>query len=251
MILSLVTISKTRAQMPESSAESKAFHYRPGTHQKGEDTARRILEAAIEVFAEEGYDGASTRALAERAKVNLPAIQYYFGSKEGLYRAAIGEIVGIVETHLSPAAVIVAGALEGKRDPERLLAALYELLDAFTALVTSRTATSSRSTFITRAEIEGKPALDLLHESVMRLGIRPCAAVIAKLLRRNAEDEEILVRTLAILGQVFVFHSKCNNKSARQTMNWDQLDERKVRLIQTIVREHATAILRAAMGEAS
>src|SRR5579862_1082943 len=138
--------------MQQNQAESKGFHFRPGTHPKGEDTARRILEAAIEVFAEEGYDGASTRTLAKRAGVNLPAIQYYFGSKEGLYRAAIDEIIGIVEAHLAPAAAVVARALEGKRDPERLFAALYELLDAFIGLVTSHSATSSRSTFISRAE---------------------------------------------------------------------------------------------------
>ena len=236
--------------MQETPIELKTFHFRPGTHRKGEDTARRILEAAIEVFAEEGYDGASTRSLADRAKVNLPAIQYYFGSKEGLYRAAIDQIIGLVETHLAPAAGAVAKALEGKRDTEKLFAALYQLLDAFTALVTSRHATSSRSRFIARAEIEGKPALDLIHESVTRLGVRPCTEVVAKLLRRNADDQEILVRTLAILGQIFVFHSKCNNKSARQDMDWDRLDEPKVRVIQTIIREQTTAILRAAMSEA-
>ncbi len=60
--------------MPEDLVESTGLHYRPGIHAKGEETMRRILEAAIEVFAAEGYDGASTRALAERAKVNLPAI---------------------------------------------------------------------------------------------------------------------------------------------------------------------------------
>ncbi len=118
-------------------------------------------------------------------------------------------------------------------------------------LVTSRNATASRSTFISRAEIEGKPALDMLHESVTRLGVRPCMEVIARLLRRRPDEEEILVRTLAILGQVFVFHSRCNNKSARQTMHWDELDERKVCLIQRLVREHTTAILRAAMGAAA
>lgn len=212
---------------------------------------RRILEAAIEVFAREGYDGASTRVLAERAKVNLPAIQYYFGSKEGLYRAAIGQIVGVIERHLAPAAGEIAKALEGKRDPDKLFAALYALLDAFTALVTSPDTTESRSTFISRAEIEGKPALDLLHESVTRLGVRPCMEAIARLLRREPDEEEILVRTLAILGQIFVFHKKCNNKTARQTMHWDELDDRKVCLIQRLVREQTTAILRAAMGEAA
>ena len=66
-----------------------ANRYRPGARQRGEDTRRRILETALALFAAEGFDSASTRAIAERAGVNLPAIQYYFGSKEGLYRAVL------------------------------------------------------------------------------------------------------------------------------------------------------------------
>ena len=57
---------------------------RTGAYARGEDARRRILEAALEMFATVGYEGTSTRHLAERAGVNLPAIQYYFGSKEGL-----------------------------------------------------------------------------------------------------------------------------------------------------------------------
>jgi len=155
------------------SLESTVSRYRPGTHAKGEDTSRRILEAAIEVFAEAGYDGATTRALARRAKVNLPAIQYYFGSKEGLYRAAIDQIVGLIESHLAPAATQAAAVLQGKPGTDALFTALYGLLDAFVALVTSRDATESRSAFIARAETEGKPAIALIHESVTRLGVRP------------------------------------------------------------------------------
>ena len=49
--------------------------FRPGSHQRGEETRGRILEAALELFAASGFDGASTRTLAERAGVNLPAIQ--------------------------------------------------------------------------------------------------------------------------------------------------------------------------------
>jgi AcrR family transcriptional regulator len=237
--------------MPEDRIDATGLHYRPASQARGEETMRRILEAAIEVFAAEGYDGASTRALADRAKVNLPAIQYYFGSKQGLYRAAIGQIVAMVELHLAPAAAKVTDSLAGPRDPDRLFDALYAMLDAFTALVTSHRAAASHSTFISRAEIEDQAALETLHESVTRLGVRPAMEVIARLLDRSPEDEEVLVRTLAILGQIFIFHNKCSNKSARQSMHWDELDDRKVALIQTIVKEHATAILRRAMGEAS
>ena len=50
-------------------------------------TQDRLLEAAEELFAERGYDGTSLRALTSRAGANLAAVNYHFGSKEGLYRA--------------------------------------------------------------------------------------------------------------------------------------------------------------------
>src|SRR5215471_9035244 len=52
----------------------------------------RILDASIAVFADEGYAGASTRALAAAAKVNIATLAYHFGGKEGLYRAAIARL---------------------------------------------------------------------------------------------------------------------------------------------------------------
>jgi AcrR family transcriptional regulator len=49
-----------------------------------------MLGVALEAFAELGYDGASTRAIAARAGVNQGMIPYYFGTKEALWREAVG-----------------------------------------------------------------------------------------------------------------------------------------------------------------
>ena len=84
---------------------------RAGTYQRGEDTRRRILDAALPAFARDGYEGVSTRALAEQAGVNLPAIQYYFGSKEGLYRAVIESIARGIEECMAPIAARVREAV--------------------------------------------------------------------------------------------------------------------------------------------
>lgn len=48
------------------------------------DTKTRILDAAEQLFARDGFHITSLRALTEQAKVNLAAVNYHFGSKEGL-----------------------------------------------------------------------------------------------------------------------------------------------------------------------
>ena len=49
------------------------------------DTKTALIFAAGELFAKQGFDGVSTRMIAEKAGVNLGAIHYHFGSKENLY----------------------------------------------------------------------------------------------------------------------------------------------------------------------
>lgn len=49
----------------------------------------RILDAALDAFSQQGFDGTTTRAIAAAAGVNLGLLSYYFGSKEELWRAAV------------------------------------------------------------------------------------------------------------------------------------------------------------------
>jgi AcrR family transcriptional regulator len=49
------------------------------------DKRVNILEAAEKLFSELGYEGASTRQIAKEAGANMAMINYYFGSKEGVF----------------------------------------------------------------------------------------------------------------------------------------------------------------------
>ena len=205
---------------------------RPGIYSRGEDTRRRILEAAIEVFAAEGYEGASTRHLAERAGINLPAIQYYFGSKDGLYRAAIDYVVQEIEAHFAPIVAPVRAALA--RDE----AGHEELLEAFVALIAGGPNLESRRLLFARAEIEHTAGLDALHECGMRQMYEPCLGLVNRLIGRSEEGEEAPLRTLLLIGQVTIF---CN-KGARRALDATEFSEAQVRAIQRLVRLHAEAI---------
>ena len=61
---------------------------------EGSDARSRLILAALRLFAEKGYEGATTRDICELAGANISAIRYYFGDKAGLYRAAFTEPMG-------------------------------------------------------------------------------------------------------------------------------------------------------------
>jgi TetR/AcrR family transcriptional regulator, regulator of cefoperazone and chloramphenicol sensitivity len=227
-------------------------HFRPGTHQRGEDTYRRILDAAIAMFADEGYEGASTRMLAERAAVNLPAIQYYFGSKEGLYRAAIEHIGNFVDDRMAAHTARVVAALERKDVAEtELFALLFEMLDGFIDLITCSETPPSAALLIARAEIENAAALEVLQQRVRDLVFLPCIALVARLLGRSEDDEETKIRTFAIFGQALVFKNHGAKSGACPFLGWSAVDEVRLHRLQALLREQTEAILRAAKAKAS
>jgi len=53
------------------------------------DKKDHILDVAEKVFSELGFDGASTRTISGEAGVNMAMLNYYFGSKDGLFVAVI------------------------------------------------------------------------------------------------------------------------------------------------------------------
>ena len=57
-----------------------------------QSSAELLLSAAAELFTNRGYDGVSTRDIADQAGVNLALIQYHFGSKAKLFLATVDHL---------------------------------------------------------------------------------------------------------------------------------------------------------------
>jgi AcrR family transcriptional regulator len=123
------------------------------------DSRARLLEAARALFARNGYEGTSVRAITGRAKANLGAVTYHFGSKEALYHAVIEQFIVPVAERLA--------AISASDEPalSRLETVLRELLKQ------------------TAAHPE-MPAL-MIREMASE---RPVPPPMAKNVRRNAES---------------------------------------------------------------
>ncbi|PKN09815.1 MAG: DUF1956 domain-containing protein [Deltaproteobacteria bacterium HGW-Deltaproteobacteria-8] len=61
------------------------------TQDAGEDTKRRLLDAAGEVFSRQGFKSATVRTICRMARANVAAVHYHFGGKDGLYEALLTE----------------------------------------------------------------------------------------------------------------------------------------------------------------
>jgi TetR/AcrR family transcriptional regulator, regulator of cefoperazone and chloramphenicol sensitivity len=88
---------------------------------RGERARTRLIAEAARIFAEKGYAAASTREICVAASLNVAAIHYHFGGKEGLYREVL---LGPIR-HLT-------GQFDGFDDPALPLdQALRRMLGAF------------------------------------------------------------------------------------------------------------------------
>ena len=54
-----------------------------------QNTREKILLAAGQIFAREGFRGATVREICELAEVNVASVNYYFGDKQTLYNEAV------------------------------------------------------------------------------------------------------------------------------------------------------------------
>jgi len=109
---------------------------RRGPRQDAVDTRGAILQAAGARFAERGYDGTRLRDVAADAGVDVALVSYFFGSKDGLFAAAMALTV-------NPAALVDELMQDGTAElGERLLRRFLGLWDGpagspFVALVRS------------------------------------------------------------------------------------------------------------------
>lgn len=64
-----------------------------------ERNSAAILEAALDVFSQQGFRGATLDEIADRAGLSKPNLLYYFSSKEAVHRAVLGQLL---DTWLDP-----------------------------------------------------------------------------------------------------------------------------------------------------
>lgn len=162
-----------------------------------EDARARLIDAAIKLFAEKGYEGTSVRDLATAAGVNVAAVSYHFGSKDELYHEALraclapcGEMRERMQKHLDAAL----------RTKTRKVAevALQGCIQDFLEILVSPAARHSH--LVMREQSEGKQRF----EPVIREFFQPVGSILREvilMLAPGLPEMRVFMVISGIIGQ--------------------------------------------------
>lgn len=214
-----------------------------GGYARGDETRRKIIEAAISLFGQHGFEGASTRDIASRAGVNAPALQYYFENKEGLYRACAESIADESWQAFEPAVLRARAVMESNGDTEALIEAFLDIQRAVADRTFIKSSEPDQRLFFAREQGGGEPEVG---SQVLRERVRtPLNAVNIELLARitgtQADDTLTAVRMFSLYGQLLVFHIA--RRSALTTLAWDEIDRERAEFLKASVCEQTRVLL--------
>jgi TetR/AcrR family transcriptional regulator, regulator of cefoperazone and chloramphenicol sensitivity len=213
-----------------------------GGYARGDETRQRIIDAAIQLFGEHGFDRASTRDIAAAAGVNAPALQYYFENKEGLYRACAEYITNDLKTRFGPAIRKASEALKNNADADALIDAYLDflVLTLDTVLTESH---ASKSRLVGR-ELAGEApniASTLLHRQMKQPINKLLLALLARIMGTSPNDSITRIRLLTLKGQVLAFYYPPG--ACLELLKWKEIDAAKVALIKPVILEQTRVLL--------
>lgn len=159
----------------------------------GTETRQRLLEAAGEVFAEQGFRNTTIRAICQRAKANLAAVNYHFGDKKRLYAA----VMEYAQTRAREKYPLFRVESEARPAAERLQAFIHFFM--FSLLDEGVPAWFGK--LMAQEMIEPTAALDALVEKFIRPMSQQLGAIVRELLGDGATEERIRLCQLSIVGQ--------------------------------------------------
>ena len=209
---------------------------------KGELTRQRILDVALEAFGEAPFREVTTRQISEAANVSLPTLQYYFGDKEGLYKACAGVIVERYRSHTSDAAARGNSALRESANADTARAHLKAVIRALAGFLVGSAEAQRWAQFVARELRDPGPAFEILYEKLWKPGIETIARLIGRIRERPERDSDVRIQALLLISSLLAFQP--GRSIALRTMQWTKLGADELTMVLSRLEAQIDAIVR-------
>ena len=231
---------KTNAETVVKTAKTAGACGRSACQDRSERTRQRLIEVAVEVFSELGYEAASTRTIVKRAEANLVSIPYYFGSKQGLYLAAAEYIGANIAERFRHTCERAQLALQEKgQTHEQTLEKFTELVVEFAGIMLGGETPRSWGQFIYREQFDPTEAFEILHAKftpLLEIGFE----YVSRLTKLPAAAAETRIQFMAILAMVKF--TRVDRASVLRSTGWKSFGEEETRMVTEMLRRDMHAL---------
>jgi len=194
-----------------------------GGYARGDEVRNRILLAAIEMFGEQGFASASTRAIAARAGVNPPALQYYFHNKERLHQACGQYLADRIKGHIEEPMARASQTLRAA-DRSAVPEVLWALVETVVDHSSNETEIPGWCQFLAQAAADvTDTSLALIHIEAVQPLFQAMAALVALHWDRPADDEAARLAAVILMSQTRAFGIQ--RQGALAMMGWPDFED--------------------------
>ena len=219
-------------------------HRAEAGYARGEETRRRIIDVALRLFGERGYEGASTRDIAAAAGVNAPALQYYFGNKEGVYRACAEDIAESWTVQFQPLVARAQATMDdASASDDQLFEAFGLLVGGLADYQLLPADAEHRRLFVLHEQVGPGPGVlfEMLDRDVRSRVGELAGKLVARYCGKDVKDPALRMRIMMMFGQVMVF--SMGRRSLVSKLGWDRMGPAEVALIKQAALEHCRVLM--------
>ena len=192
------------------------------TPSRADQAKAKLLEAGLRCFADRGLEGVTIREIARVSGQNSAAIAYYFGGKEGLYRAVLDAVMRFFRSQVLEAENNWDAVKDSDFGPPQAAAILKRIQRNFAIGILTDAKAAQFAMLMVREQTRPTAAFEALYRDTVEPLHRMLAHVLARITDDDPESPRAVLRAHALIGQLQSF------VMARETllrrMGWDGYD---------------------------
>ncbi|MDB5642749.1 MAG: transcriptional regulator [Hyphomicrobiales bacterium] len=172
----------------------------------GNATRAHIQQTATELFGRLGYRAVTVRDITDAAAVNVSAINYHFGGKEGLYHAIVESLVRDISDLIGPSLDALSAAVGAARDDAHLRSAAEKFVSDWAIHVLGDTGVQRRLPIIALELALPTGVFPRIYNGFYARLYEALGALVAKArgIERSSLEHAVRVHALASLLLGFV-----------------------------------------------
>lgn len=204
-----------------------------------EATRQSLIDAALMLFGEKGYEAVSTREIADQAGANIGSISYHFGGKPGLRLACAQFVMEKISGLVAPIVSMPVSALS----PEQAQGMMEGGIEQFGRFVVSSPQARFYAAFIIREVMQPGEVMEHIYDHLFGPVHKRLCVLFGLATGREAEDKEVKIAIFSFFGQILYF--RVARSIVLKRMNWSDIGEKEADVIVSVIKTNLRGLIAA------